>query len=50
MLIKTNGEFTGREKHRETNRGKCVKKGKTPSEGEKVCEIMIVLGEDDDEW
>ena len=27
-----------------------MKKGKTSSDGEKVCEIMTVLGEDDDEW
>lgn len=49
VLIKTNVDFTGRVKHGETSGGKCIKKGKTPSDREKLCEIMTVLGEDD-EW
>jgi len=50
VLIKTNDDYTGRVKHGEINWGKCVKKGQTPSDREEVCEIMTVLGEDDDEW
>lgn len=50
VLIKTNSDFTGWVKHRDTNWDKCILKGKTSSDREKVCEIMTVEADNDEEW